>query len=150
MDQFKVENFHRVNPGKTFPAWESLPPGQCSSLMERIAERVGLQPPVDTLVLVEKLNEMASDVVRLESDTTRLDLQKIFQSLKIESLKRVYINWYRFDDIDMMALLDLRLHLEDIWYPASDDIDIFDDTLKWILSITHYGIVRAVVFKDNH
>lgn len=144
MDHIKVENFQRDNPGMAFPSWEALLPKDCTFFRARIAKRVGLPPTVDTLVLVEKLNELALDVAVFESDQNRLDLLKVFQSLNIEPLNHVYLNWYRYDDIDKMAFSDLQLYLMDIWYPASDDIDIFDDTLKWALSLTHYGIVRMV------
>ncbi len=30
---------------------------------------------------------------------------------------------------------------DDIWYPASDDIDLFDSTLDWILSVSHSGLI---------
>jgi hypothetical protein len=149
MDQFKIENYQRDKPGMAFPSWEPVPPEKCSLFRERIASQVELQPRVDSLVLLRKLSEISFDVTSFEPDSARPDLLKILQSLKIEPLKQVYINWYRYENIDKMTFLDLELHLDDIWYPASDDIDIFDDTLKWILSVTHYGIVRAVILKNS-
>ena len=144
MDKCKIENYQRTNPGMPFPVWESLLPARCSLFKSRIVVLLGLEPTVDSLVLVNRLNEVASDVGNCGSDPNRLDLLKVFQSQNIDPLGQVYVNWYRFDDIDKIALADLQLHIGDIWYPASDDIDIFDDTLKWISSVTHYGAIRVL------
>jgi hypothetical protein len=51
----------------------------------------------------------------------------------------VFINWYRFDDIDEMRLPDLAEHFADVWLPMAEDPDIFDSTFTWMLSIAHYN-----------
>ena len=35
-------------------------------------------------------------------------------------------------------------YFDDIWYPDSDDIDIFDQTLSWILTVLHNGDVKIL------
>ena len=49
---------------------------------------------------------------------------------------------YGFDDADEMHFGDLDKYFYDIWYPVTDDIDIFDDTFKWLLLIVHNGCLR--------
>lgn len=52
-----------------------------------------------------------------------------FQELCLFWIKpqtNVYINWYRYDQVDEMAFVDLDKCFADIWYPGPDDIDIFD------------------------
>jgi hypothetical protein len=56
--------------------------------------------------------------------------------------KKVYLNWYRFDDIDQIDLAALDQYFSDIWYPGSDDLDVFDDSTDWIVSIAHFGKIR--------
>ena len=56
----------------------------------------------------------------------------------------VYINWRHFESLDEMAFVALAKYFDDIWYAGADDIDIFDDTLSWVLSVRHDGEVRAL------
>ncbi len=43
-----------------------------------------------------------------------------------------------------MKAEDLISTFSDIWYPSSDDLDIIDGTMQWIVSIDHNGTVRAL------
>jgi hypothetical protein len=67
---------------------------------------------------------------------------RLLRKLGVTSPKKVYLNWYRFDDIDQIDLADLDRYFFDIWYPDSDDLDVFDDSADWIVSIAHHGNVR--------
>jgi hypothetical protein len=62
----------------------------------------------------------------------------------VTSSETIFLNWYRYDDVDEMRLADVTKFFEDIWYPSSDDLDIFDESLRWILSIRHDGEVKYV------
>ena len=61
--------------------------------------------------------------------------------LNIKPNLQVYLNWYSFTDIDILNIIFLDKYFFDIWYPISDDIDIFDESLNWFLSIRHDGNV---------
>lgn len=67
-----------------------------------------------------------------------------FLKEKMMVAQKVYINWHRFDKIDQMQFPDLMGHFDDIWYPGADDIDIFDDSLNWVASVSHFGNVRLL------
>jgi hypothetical protein len=56
------------------------------------------------------------------------------------------VSWYRVDQIDEIAFDDLATWFDDIWYPNSDDLDICDDTLSWVVSINHEGDVNWIRF----
>jgi len=62
-------------------------------------------------------------------------------SISILPLPKIYINWYQFDDIDLINTSDLNKYFDDIWFPSADDIDLFDESLNWIVSIRHDGNV---------
>jgi len=146
MESFKIKNFERDNPGMAFPSWEPVEPDKCASFKERIARQLGLPSTVDSLLLVRRLNEVASNSKNTGFDRSSHDLLRILQGLKIGPPLIVYINWYRFDNIDKIAFVDLCRNLEDIWYPGTDDIDIFDDTLDWVLTINHEGAIQSVTW----
>jgi len=77
------------------------------------------------------------------------DLRRVLCSIEIVPEDHVYINWYRFDKLDRMAVDDLAQYFDDVWYPSSDDIDLFDSTLSWVLSVTDEGYIRFVKFKQE-
>ena len=37
-------------------------------------------------------------------------------------------------------------YFSDIWYPSTDDIDVFDSSVSWILSVNHEGEIRSMHF----
>ena len=63
----------------------------------------------------------------------------MFSKLGIKHQSHVFLNWYRFDNIDEIEVDGLNTYFADIWYPSTDDIDLFDNTFKWIVSIRHDG-----------
>lgn len=81
-----------------------------------------------------------------ESDS--LENFKLIDNLKkigITPMKEVFINWYRFERIDVFNAVDLDKFFYNIWFPSSDDIDIFDESLNWIVSIRHDGIISYII-----
>ena len=77
----------------------------------------------------------------LNAGDENFDLENVTQTAGISVHDKVFVNWYHFDKIDTLAFKDLAVFLGYIWYPSSDDIDIFDSSFSWIVSITHQGEV---------
>lgn len=77
------------------------------------------------------------------------DLMALMGRVGIHPKASVYLNWYRFDDIDVMSTDQLSRYFSDIWYPSVDDLDIFDDSLDWVLMVRHYGTVSLVQFPQT-
>lgn len=50
----------------------------------------------------------------------------------------------RWGEVDQMAFIGLAIHFPWIWYPSSDDIAIFDDSLAWLLFVDHEGQLAVV------
>src|ERR1700722_7216195 len=128
MESIKIDNFNRENPKRTFPFWESLTQDESSHFREIIFNRLALRFESDSLVLVKRLEETACDVAKLESKASGSEILNILKRLEIFPRKYVYINWHRYDKIDKMKYLDFISYFEYIWYPSSDDIDIFDES----------------------
>jgi hypothetical protein len=38
-------------------------------------------------------------------------------------------------------LEDLSRYFDDIFYPGPDDIELFDETLKWFMLVDHEGAI---------
>ncbi len=55
----------------------------------------------------------------------------------------LYVEWGALRDIDRFQTDELDRYFYDVWYPAADDIEIFDDTLNWLVFVRHYGGVEV-------
>lgn len=144
MDQIKIDNFNRENPDWDFPGYVKLGNKACSSIRSLLRKKLKLDSSSDKLALVNEVNLRSEIFSETRSDDESFNLRQTLNSLEVKLPERVLINWYRYDDINEIKFEDLVSYFDDIWYPAVDDIDIFDDTLKWILSISHSGEMKIL------
>ena len=147
MDQVKIDNFNKGNPEWDFPRYVTLGNKACSNIRSLLRKRLKLASSSGNLALVNEVNLQSEIFSEVRSDDGNFNLKQTLNSLEIKLPKRILINWYRYDDIDEMRFEDLASYFDDIWYPAVDDIDIFDDELKWILSISYSGEMKILRFK---
>lgn len=142
MDKIKVDNFLREYQGLQFPRYISLNNKECLRISQSLQISFGLKKIIDGLRLVKEFDSLAIPL-NLNADTTQdFSISKLLHSLKINANSEVYVNWYRFDKIDLLNLLDLNNFFNDLWYTNLDDIDIFDNSFEWILSINHDGYIK--------
>ena len=100
---------------------------------------------VEGTALMKTLCESSRPVEHANAKAEGFDLAALVHSLELEAQEEVFINWDDFTTIDRMRFKDLTEHFDYIWYPGPDDIEIFDDSLSWILSVDHGGYVRVLV-----
>jgi hypothetical protein len=146
MQNIKVENFNRAHPNVAFPVFKAIQESGCAELRRQIATRLGLAADAPPLDLVTSLVARDGHTLGEAPDAGPFDIGSALRAVGLEACTRVYLNWYRFDDIDEMQLDDLSKYFDDIWYPSTDDLDVFDSTFSWVLSVTHDGriIVRRL------
>ncbi len=144
MDQIKVDNFVKENPDGTFPKYVALDKESCAEIRLSLSERLEIDVSSGSMVLVNAIDRLGEICGRFNCDDDELDLKKTLSSLEIYWPEYVFINWYRYDDIDKVKFSDLANHFDDVWYPNVDDIDIFDETFTWVLSLTHYGVIKIL------
>ncbi len=140
MENFKLENFRREYPNIEFPKFSTLDDKEIFSLQCKLFRKLRLTDK-DLLKLTKIIDSMTSIVGHTDVNNDNFDLLTLLSNKNIRPNELVYLNWYRYDQIDKMKLTDLDKYFYDIWYPISDDIDIFDDSCSWVLSVRHYGIL---------
>lgn len=145
MDDFKITNFERENPNKKFPGVISLKEKETKKIFDIFKQRMDSKF-IDGLELVRKLDMVENTVLDINAKSENFYLTEVFAKLDIFPKDNVYINWYRYDKIDQMQFNDLAQYFNYIWYPDSDDIDLFDDSFSWIVSINHEGIIKSICF----
>ncbi|SRR6266511_4610480 len=150
MQGFKVDNFAKENPGAVFPWVRSLGRDECGEIRARLAQRLGIGASSEARSLLKRLEQVAEEVSPVLLNGEDIDLQETLSKVKIAPLELVYINWYRFDDIDQMKVKDLDRFLSYIWYPSSDDIEVFDELFEWILLLRHDGLIRIARFSTDN
>jgi hypothetical protein len=143
MDSVKIENFKRENPGFAFPRFTSLTPNDCAQLRSGIAGRLGLTAQSEPLELLKTLRARATYFTGVNA-SHGFDLRNLISKLGYTPDAEVLVNWYRFDQIDRIAVSDLDKHFDDIWYPGSDDIEVFDESVDWLVLVRHDGVVSTV------
>jgi len=144
MEQIKLDNFFNEYPGRQFPEYVSLSKSACTEIAQSIQKRFSLENVTDGLTLVKTIDALAKPCEVASRVGEDFGLDALLHACGIDPADVVYVNWYRYDNIDKLKCRDLDTHFFDIWYPDVDDIDVFDESLDWILSVRHDGYIKLL------
>jgi hypothetical protein len=139
MDIIKLENFQGEYSDKTFPEFQTISGAEADKIRKKIAVLIGFNPNASPLELVRFLRQKAAIIPSKNAMLNDFNLESEIMQLGVNPHDEVYINWYRFDNIDRIKLVDLSTYFDDIWFARADDIDVFDDSFSWIFSIGYLG-----------
>lgn len=142
MEEFKIELFKKNYPTEEFPRFKILSFEEAREVFSKLSEKMGDFLPSDQVA--KKINAEGVWLQSYNAEDDGFTLKTVFDKIKITPKAKVYLNWHHFDNVDEIGFDDLNQYFDDIWYPSSDDIDIFDESFTWILSISHYGAVSIV------
>ncbi len=145
MEKFKIELYEKEN-NKDFPQYESLSESECQSIQDNIRKKLFISNNANLLDVVKQLSRMQKHIPDVNAKDENFALSEILLRLGIETKKSIYLNWYRFDEIDQFNLNDLVQNFDDIWFSGTDDIDLFDESLNWVLSIRHDGCLSLLKY----
>lgn len=144
MDTIKLEDFVRDHPGENFPEYRTLSEQESARIRRAIASQLGLPPDVGPLELVRAVADKAVAVPQINAEDKSPDFRALLYEAGVSPREKVLINWYRFDRVDEMSLNDFSRCFGDLWYPAADNIDLFDHSLSWIVSVDYSGTVSLL------
>lgn len=148
MEMFKIEHFKREYPNAEFPEFYSLNNIELRVLQNCWFSKLGFKDR-DLLILTNTLNAQSLPIPDTNAEDKGFCLSNVLFHEHIKPNEWIYLNWYRYDQIDKMKFSELEKYFDDIWYPSSDDLDIFDDSYAWILSIRHDGVLSLLKFTDS-
>ena len=137
MEQIKIQNFEReYGPGNFF--WfRTVPKPEALELLHRLRNRLLLPVHADALDVLKIIRDQSIRLEGLNAGHEKFDLRPTLDRLR--ATDQVFLNWHHFNDLDEVRVDDLRDHFEYLWYPSSDDLEILDPELGWVLSIDHDG-----------
>jgi hypothetical protein len=142
MQPFKIENFLRENPGSRPPRFVPLTDSEASELVEKLLVSAG-RPNGTPEAIMRWLSERATPLEDVNLDKGKVALQDLFRKSAINPGPVLYVQWGPLRDIDRFQTDELGRYFYDVWYPSADDIEIFDDTLAWLMFVRHYGGVEV-------
>ncbi len=143
VNQFKIEHFENERPGESFPPYETLSDGECNEVVARLCHRLKVERSSDMApgVVTSLLFQSALRECQIEEASiieTDVEVAGVFDAIGADA--HVFILWEE-DEIDRMATADFTSNIDSIWYPAADDILLFDQSMSWIVLINHEGDV---------
>ena len=142
MEAFKIALFKQEHAGP-FPAYRSLPPAEGRALQACLARQFGLTA---SGTAGEFERALASRQTYHQEANAEQDFALLLTltALSIAPLPELFINWARFEEVDAFQTADVARYFNDLWYPIADDIDLFDASFSWLVSIRHDGVVSVI------
>lgn len=141
MDKLKLLRLQQDQPAIDLTSIRTVPAHKAQQLLTAICDRTGLGKSNNGLSLVRHLRQQSRPLVGMDANQPDFALARAFEEAGISPGDRVFINWHRFDDLDDVSTETVTEHFDQFWYPKADDIDIFDGTLTWFLSVDSEGSV---------
>jgi hypothetical protein len=141
MQAFKIDNFLRDHPGALPPRFETLTDSEASELSQTLLLKTG-RPTAQPADVIRWFAERATPLGDIDLEKNQIALLELVERAEIMPGPALYVQWGLLRDIDRFQSDDLSAYFYDVWYPSADDIEVFDDTLAWMMFIRHYGGVE--------
>ena len=138
MEAFKLVNF-KNEYNTNMPIVRSIEGSECEAVCRSLFRYWHVNTPEEFFEKEEQEFVLLDDINAEDED---FDWNKVFNSIGIPVPNEVFINFERFNNIDVFLFKDFCKYFDDIWYPAADDIEVFDSSFNWIVSVKHYGAVH--------
>ena len=143
MEPFKIEYFREGHPGVELPWFQTLSGPEALEISNRLTSKLGFrESPINPLQLVETVYSKSVFVEGLNAEKDGFSLASVFEKVGVSTPEFILINWYRFDRITRMKSANVIQYFDDVWYPGPDDIDLFPESLEWILLVDHAGYMN--------
>ncbi len=149
METFKIECFEREYGPGTFPWHKALDSRSAEEVRQQLARALGMDVASSGLEMLLVIQERSQFVEGVNAEDEDFDLRAVLEPFGLAHEGQFYLNWYRFDKVDVIGAADVIAHFSDIWYPSSDDIEIFDRSMSWVVSIAHYGVVSVMMMGND-
>jgi hypothetical protein len=146
MEAFKIENYEREHGAGTFVPFRPLSQKEAEHIFRLIKLRLQLPDELDAIRVLDIIRDKSIVVKGVDATRDGFDLKHLLNQLKLDNADTVLLNWYRFDNIDELRTHDLCQMFSDIWQRSSDDLQVFNSNVDWVLSIEHHGAVSFLRF----
>ncbi len=140
MDPFKRANFGRDYPDIEFPSYSILTVEQVAALRGELLRRC-LVDICETFAYYIGSVENVKHVADWNATDQDFNLENLCHKLRIKPDNTLYIEWTANREFIAIDCRCLSSYWEYIWYPAIDDIVLFDKTCSWLVAIDPEGYI---------
>jgi hypothetical protein len=145
MEQFKIDFYEDEFGPNTFPDFRRLTEPEMRHVRDKIKESLGLSNATSGLELLRAIRNHSCLVPGVNPNERNFDLKSLIDWLKVPQSGAIFVNWYRFDDMEKFRLTDFCNVFHDVWYPPADEaIELVDSQLRWIIFVAHWGVIRVL------
>ncbi|MBX3378106.1 MAG: hypothetical protein KF678_14015 [Phycisphaeraceae bacterium] len=124
----------------------TLPTPEVERLRATLLTKLGLASNAAPSAVLYRIMERSEPCGDVTIDAPGFDLGNVFQKAGIVPGPTLYY-WHGWDEIDTFDRMDLLMSIRLLWTSAApDDVDVFDDTLGWLLTVDHTGQVGCIRF----
>lgn len=145
----KIKVFEVDFPGRPFPWYRLLDEQECADLRAGLQGRIGKVGEWQPSELLEEMWRKATMLDGDPGDEVAFDPRVLMESLGLVPSQKVYLDWSAFTEVYEMRFSDFAEFFHSLYFPSSDDLTVFDDTLSWILWLLHYRALALTVFGPN-
>ena len=80
-------------------------------------------------------------------DKPTIDIEEELAPFEIVPRSKLLLDWRQFKDVVEIQLTDLSELFRFMWFPAADDLSIFDESCSWMLFIQHDGELNLTLLR---
>lgn len=128
MQPFKAKYFERDHPGEQYPRVEPLD-AQAVRLFD------------DGLMPLFKAFDYNHPLPKTDANDKAFHLAEVWKSAGIAPTDNILLSFDAMKSIDRMRRVDVERYFTDVWYPTSDDLYIFDESMSWLMYVHHDGYI---------
>lgn len=144
MEKFKIRNFNKDHPDKCFPSHYARSIVDCNRISQTVQNQMGIGNLSRDQNLCFELRKKCELVDRISAADDNFNLLECLNDqlkLSVGFSDQLNVVWDDFSEIDVFNAGDLAQWFDYIWYPSLDDIEVFPNSLDWILCVDHGGVL---------
>jgi hypothetical protein len=108
-------------------------------MLSKLRNGLAIDQNLKGVALVRYIRERSQNLPEFDAESTEFRLQKCFDKIGLSPRANLFINKQHFEEFIEIETQAMDVLFDEIWFPAADDIELFDDTYSWILSVSHDG-----------
>ncbi len=140
----RIADFIRET-GEKPPLVKHLSVDECERIRTTLCKR--LQIPMNTTGVALVKERCRKQVLRADHGgcETPISIRPALDDIHVIPSSYIYANWGHFNNIDRFESEFVIQHLADLIYPGGDYVDLFDESVAWIVSVDYECRVRTFV-----
>jgi hypothetical protein len=127
-------------------ARHNLSPSEVERNRAALLAKLGLAADAAPPRVLYRIMELSALCGQASIDAPGFSLSDVFAEAHISPSATLYY-WHGWDVMSAFDRQDLQASIQALWSPAPpEDVNVFDDSLAWLITIEHTGRVSCIKF----